>query len=265
MKLSILFHRAIYFILHQLNAKSIYSIHSPFLYELVKECFDKNNHYYFFDEANIIREKIKTSDQKIKYENIGSPSVNLKDKEVSVREILKTAVTPKELSEIYFRIIVFLKCRNILELGTSLGINTMYLAHATKGKVISIEGQKALFNFASELFNQYQIKNVELINQHFDNILPELVQQNIFDFVLIDGNHTYEATLNYFELLKNKMSDKSVMIIDDIYWNKEMTAAWEKIIQSDEISASIDLFRCGILIFNKDIKTKYKLQLIISK
>ncbi len=37
-----------------------------------------------------------------------------------------------------------------------------------------------------------------------------------------------------------------------------------KIIQSDEISASIDLFRCGILIFNNDIKTKYRLQLRIN-
>lgn len=263
MKLSILWHRAKYFILHILNAKSIYSIHSPFLYELVKGCFDKNNHYYFFDEANNIRRKIETSNQKIKYKNIGSPSMHFKDKEVSVKEILKTAVTPKELSEIYFRIIVFLKCRNILELGTSLGVNTMYLAHATKGKVISIEGQKALFDFASQLFNQHQIKNVELINKYFDDILPELVSQNTFDFVLIDGNHTYKATLKYFELLKNKMSDKSVMIIDDIYWNKEMTDAWERIIQSNEISASIDLFRCGILIFNKNIKTKYTLQLRI--
>lgn len=264
MKLSVLLHRIKHYIHHLWKAQTIYSIHSPFLYEFVKECFDKNNHYYFFDEANNIRKKIETSNHKIRYENIGSTSMHLKDKEVSVKEILKTAVTPKELSEIYFRIIVFLKCRNILELGTSLGVNTMYLAHATKGKVISIEGQKALFDFASQLFNQYQIKNVELINQHFDNILPELVNQNTFDFVLIDGNHTYDATLRYFELLKNKMSDKSVMIIDDIYWNKAMTAAWKNIIQSNEISASIDLFRCGILIFNNDIKTKYRLQLRIN-
>ncbi|GIV27339.1 MAG: O-methyltransferase [Bacteroidia bacterium] len=253
MKIDIVLHRLVHYIKYHLHAKDIHHIHSPFLFELVKHCFDKNNYYYSFDELNLLRKKLSCDNRTIIYDDIGAKSTVLK-KNTSIKEILSIATTPPEYSELYFRIIQHLNCQNILELGTSIGMNTLYLAKATQGKVTSIEGQKILYQYATELLKQQHITNVKLIHGLFDDVLDNLLQNQTFDFVFIDGNHTYDATLNYYTKIYPQIAPKSVLIIDDIYWNKEMTKAWREICQRPEKKYTLDLFRCGIVLFNPNIQ-----------
>lgn len=253
----VLLHRIKNYFYYKIYSKSIYSIHSPFLYEFIKQCFDKKNRYYCFDELKNIRKKLKSDYTTIDYENIGSSYAKLNNCSTTVSKIAKTSVSPSKYSELYFRIITYMNAQNILELGTSLGLNTLYLSKATQSKVISIEGQKNIYTYAKQLLETHSAQNICLINKKFDDALPDIIENNTFDFVLIDGNHTYEATMKYFNLLKHKMAEKSVIVIDDIYWSKDMTRAWKEIIQDKSIQISLDLYRCGIIIFNQDIKTQY--------
>ncbi|HPQ08186.1 MAG TPA: class I SAM-dependent methyltransferase [Bacteroidia bacterium] len=247
-----IWHRIKNYLQYQISAKDLHSIHSPFLFEFVKFCFDKSNHYYAFDELSSIRKKLLASNQIIEYTDIGAKSFVLSNK-VKVSDITRVSVSPAKYSELYFRIIQFLNAKICLELGTSIGMNTLYLSYANPEKVITIEGQKEIFNFANHLFTNYSRKNIESIHSNFDVILPELIKKYTFDFVLIDGNHTYNATIRYYKWLLSSMNKKSIIIIDDIYWSKEMTRAWKEI-QNDGVNKiTLDLYRCGIIIFNPDI------------
>ncbi|GIV29908.1 MAG: O-methyltransferase [Bacteroidia bacterium] len=246
--INILLHRLYHYIYYLLTAKSIRHIHSPLLYNFVTECLNKNNRYYCFDEINKIRQELLHNNDEIEYEDVGAKSFRL-NRSTKIKDILKTAVSPRKCSELYFRIALFVKSRTTLELGTSLGLNTMYLAYSSK-KVISIEGQKKLCEFANKLFQKTGIKNIHLIHSYFDTVLPDLLSVNTFDLALIDGNHTYGATIRYYNQLK---SSGTIIIIDDIYWNKEMTEAWKEIVNSSDTKYTIDLYRCGIVIFNKNI------------
>ncbi len=260
MILSTALHRLKYYLKYQILAKNIHSAHSPFLFKFISECIDKRNYYYAFDELNRVRENLLNNHQEIQYVTKGAKSVKL-DKKASIKDITRVAISPKKYSELYFRIVQFFEAKNILELGTSLGLNTMYLAKATGGKVISIEGQKTLCDFADNLFHQNKVKNVQLIYGSFDKTISQLIQDIFFDVLFIDGNHTFEATWKYYSLLKPRMNKKSVMIIDDIYWSKDMTKAWKKITQDKEIQITLDMYRCGIIIFNTDIQHPYHLML----
>ncbi len=45
--------------------------------------------------------------------------------------------------------------------------------------------------------------------------------------------------------------EEALIIMDDIYWSKEMYAAWKEIISWPGVRVSIDLFQMGILVVTK--------------
>ena len=93
-----------------------------------------------------------------------------------------------------------------------------------------MEGVKGLCEIASTRFDLISDQNhFEVVHGLYDKSLKNIVKSNIyFDLVFIDGNHRYEATLKYFELLKNNLSDKSIVVLDDIHWSSGMRRAWRR-------------------------------------
>ena len=49
------------------------------------------------------------------------------------------------------------------------------------------------------------------------------------------------------------MNHSGDIIMDDIYWSKEMYLAWKEVISWPEVRVSIDLYRLGILLLRKDL------------
>ncbi len=46
------------------------------------------------------------------------------------------------------------------------------------------------------------------------------------------------------------------MVIDDIYWSREMHRAWKKVSELPRSRVSIDLYRMGILLLRPDLQKK---------
>ena len=67
---------------------------------------------------------------------------------------------------------------------------------------------------------------------------------------LLDGNHQKDPTIEYFQKLKECISNPAVFIIDDIYYNTEMTEAWEVIKNDKEVNYSIDMYKLGIIVMD---------------
>lgn len=83
--------------------------------------------------------------------------------------------------------------KSVLELGTSLGLNTMYMSEIKSvDRVVTVDGNKELCHIARQHFDKMELKNVELINSDIDSFL--LHTDQTFDFAYIDANHTYKAT-----------------------------------------------------------------------
>ena len=91
-----------------------------------------------------------------------------------------------------------------------------------------------------------------------------LIDDNNYNIVFIDGNHKKEPTIKYFIDLQAKLSSPAIIIFDDINWSLDMQKAWEIIKSNKNVTYSIDMFKFGILIFDKNSNNKkadYKLHL----
>jgi predicted O-methyltransferase YrrM len=182
-----------------------------------------------------------------------------------VKDIAARGISTRRQSQLFYKLVNYLKCSNCIELGTSLGLNTLYLALANKaGQVTSIEGSPALSHFAKALAQKQRARNIRFINADFDPAVAEQLHElPALDLLYMDGNHTLEATLRYFEQAMPKMQEQSVMILDDIYWSPEMTQAWEKIKSHPRVTLSVDTFYFGLVFFRTEVKEKTHLKLYL--
>ena len=150
-----------------------------------------------------------------------------------------------------FRLVEKHKPKNIIELGTSLGITTLYLSYASSdSKIISVEGSENVAKFAIMQFAKFKRKNIETKVGKFQDLIPSILQEHeSFDFVFFDGHHDEHATVQYFEQFVSKASEDALFIFDDIHWSKGMERAWETIKLNDKVSLSLDLFEMGLIYF----------------
>jgi predicted O-methyltransferase YrrM len=153
----------------------------------------------------------------------------------------------------------FYKPQTVLELGTSLGITTCYLARANPdATIITLEGATSVLNMAKQNFKEARVGDIRTIGGNFDDTLGPALDSNLttVDFAFIDGNHRREPTIRYFESIISKTNSHSIIVLDDIHWSKEMEQAWKYCKEHPSVVLTIDLFFIGILIFRKEIKEK---------
>ena len=147
------------------------------------------------------------------------------------------------------RIISYFQYSKILELGTSIGINTMYLAKNSEAHITTIEGNAQLAQVALDNFSQAKLTNINLVVSGIDQALEKMADS--FDMIYIDANHTYTATLRYFEWAISHLNSNGCIVFDDINWSPGMAQAWAKISKTKNYIA-IENFDLGILIHRED-------------
>ena len=234
-----------------------HSVHSPFVYSLVDNVIKNKEENTTLAEIKELRKSILRKSQLIEITDFGAGSgqKEYKHRFERVADIARKSAVSEKYGRLLFRLVEYFKPETIIELGTSLGISTLYIAKANPGaSVFTIEGcttrsEQALINFT-----KLKATNITLNIGKFDIILPEFVAQNKkLDFAFIDGHHTYEATLANFETLLKVSNNDTVFVFDDIHWSAGMEKAWLEIATHSQVTASIDLFRMGIVFLKKEL------------
>ncbi|HNB82482.1 MAG TPA: class I SAM-dependent methyltransferase [Chitinophagaceae bacterium] len=242
---------------YRLRARSAHGIHSPFVYQFITTVLQDKRTFYAFQQIETLRKELCTNHTLLEMEDFGAGSLHTHARFRKISELAKNAGRSPHSGELLFRLIQFFQPRAILEMGSSLGLSTLYLALANfETPVYSIEGCKAVAEQAKKNFNSLQVKNIQLITGRFEDTLPELVNEHSFDFIFIDGNHRKGPTLDYFQKLLAVKGNNTVMVFDDIHWSKEMTAAWDEICAHQEVRLSMDLFQFGIVLFRSEFMVK---------
>lgn len=246
------------FIKYLFTAQSEYKIHSPFAFDFyTKVIRSKQNFPEELFKIEKIRKTCLQSDAIISVNDFGTGAEN-KTIERKISEIMSRYSNSKKDTFLLYRIVRFLKPSQILELGTSLGISTMYMSMANTGiPVTTIEACPQTAAKAQNNFKELSL-NINLINGNFDDVLSEVLKEiGTPGFVFFDGNHTKEATLRYFNECLQFAGEKSVFVFDDIYWSPGMKDAWNIISADPQVRLSIDLYRLGIVFFDKKIAKQH--------
>ncbi len=184
----------------------------------------------------------------------------------TIGEVCQTASKPYFWSLLLFKLIREFKPEISIELGTCLGISGAYQAAAMtlngKGKLVSLEGAESLATLSVEHFRQLGLDNTSVVQGKFQDILTSVLEKNHpVDFAFIDGHHDEQATISYFEQFIPYLSDKSIIVFDDISWSNGMRQAWEKIENNKNVKIALDLRAIGICMFDKDLKNKHKFRI----
>ncbi|MFM7023545.1 MAG: O-methyltransferase [Flavobacteriales bacterium] len=244
---------AIRYLLYLIRAKSRYSIHSPFIFELYSKVILSKDHYYPFDEIEGARKALLKNENEITITDFGAGSQFGNGRKRKIKDIAQRAAKPQKFGKLFFRLALHLQAKNIVELGTSLGLSTSYLAAANKStKVHTLEGCPETAKVARKVFDSLKLNNVEITVGNFDETFEKVLRQlSSLDFVFIDGNHQYEPTVRYFQQCLPLIHENSVIIFDDIHWSEGMEKAWKEIQQHPDVTATVDLFFIGLVFFKK--------------
>lgn len=256
------------------SAKTKYKIHSPFVYQWVDRVIESGMQYYAFGEILALRQKIATDTSQITITDFGAgPSARFEHTTVPqvrvarVSDVLANSSSSTQQGEMLFRMAQMLQPQILLELGTNLGIGTLYMAKSAgkNAKVFTLEGCPALAQRAKVHFDLLQCTHVEVITGPFEQTLKNVLDQIPSpDWIYLDGNHTEAATLQYFEICLPKRNIHTVVILDDVHWSPGMKRAWENIKKRPEVTLTIDCGDFACVFFNPDFVQKQHFKVIRS-
>ena len=248
-------------------------VHSPYLFEWVRMVMSDKHAYRVWEDIESVRARMLVSDQVVEFVDYGS-GVGRKGEgakgEKRVKDIAKGSLARAKYAQMLFRLVNWLghqlreenRGLTIVELGTSLGVTTAYLAGVdTRDKVYTYEGCEAVAKIAKENWNVLGMNNISCL------VGPIDVEQlrggfGYIDVAFVDANHTYEASMRYFDVLAQKVHEKSVVVMDDIHHSEEMERAWKEICADERVTSTIDLYQMGLVFFDKHYwKRNYRMRL----
>ncbi|MCC6182444.1 MAG: class I SAM-dependent methyltransferase [Bacteroidia bacterium] len=246
------------YINYQLTACNEHDLHSPFLYNFYMELIKNKYPFSDFKQLQLVRTQLLQNQTHIGITDFGAGSKKLNSNKRRISDISKHGIATQKQAEFIYRLLNAYQPKTIIELGTSLGLTTLYLAKSVpKSTIYTIEGCPNLFQFSYQLFHKQKQKNIHQIQGNFDIEFPKLLQSlESVDFIYIDGNHAYEPTMRYFKTALTKKTPQTIMMFDDINWSNEMQKAWKDIQLNPEVTLSLDFFYFGLVLFRTEHKEK---------
>jgi predicted O-methyltransferase YrrM len=235
----------------------MFDVHSPFIYTVYSQVLNDRTGYHEYMIMNSLWALLLRDARFTTRTDLGARSTGIPWQKniLPVRIIAKQCSVSPSYGRMLFRLSHHFHPALTLELGTSLGISTAYLAMGNPaGKVITVEGCPEIAMEAERNFKRLGISNIDQRMGDFDNLLPGILgETGPFDLIFIDGNHKKEATLDYFRQCLQHITLNSVMIFDDIHWSEGMQQAWFEIKKDPKVKVTVDLFQMGLVFFRDEL------------
>lgn len=237
-------------------ADNIYNVHSPFLYHFYENILkNAKKDTIYQSEVLPILKKLLSDRTYIQKQDLGTGKTVQKEQ---VAYVARTSSIRPKYGHILHQIVKHFNPQIIVELGTCFGISTRYLLYDFKGThFYTVEGSFARHTIAK---SHLDTTKVLLLHSAFEDALDTILDRHsTIDLVFIDGNHTFEATIEYFTQFLPFMHAQSILIFDDIHWSKGMHNAWKHICQHPKVTLTIDIFQLGICFFNPGLSKENRI------
>jgi predicted O-methyltransferase YrrM len=240
------------YIIHYSKSYNRHGIHSPFVYQFLEDILYADKITPELKELAQLKKQLSKDYSSITITDLGAGSTINSNKSRYVKDVAKNSSKSAKYGRLFYRMMQHYQPRNIIELGTSLGLSAVYFAKSNpETPVYTLEGCPNTLEIAKANFNNLNIKNITPILGDFNETLTPLLKElKTVDFVFFDGNHQELATLDYFEKCLPYINDKTIFIFDDIHWSEGMIKAWNEIKGHPKTVVTLDLFFLGIVFFD---------------
>lgn len=236
-----------------------YGIHSPYLFNIARTILTSHEPYYAFLPIEQLRREYLSSDQTVYVEDYGTGQSGTR----RVCDIAAQSLMPREEAQLLMRLAVMMDAKEMVELGTCLGISSAYMASVgTKAHLTTFEGAPEVAALAKKGWETLGLRNIDCIVGNIDDTLPTFSPARPIDMAFIDANHTGEALLSYFDKIAHHLTSSSIVVLDDIHCSRSMEAAWREICRRPDVTATMDLYSMALVFFDKNFeKRTYRIRL----
>lgn len=242
---------------HFFHARSKFDLHSPFIYKIYSQVLKDKKEYPEYKVMNNLWDLLLRDQRYTTRTDLGAkaPDFPWQKEILPVRTIAKRFSVSPDFGKLLFRLSRYFQPKITLELGTSLGISTAYMALGNpEGTIITVEGCPEIAKEAEKNFERLGISNIDQRTGNFDQLLPDILSEvEWLDMIFIDGNHKKDAVLNYFQQCLQQTRSSSVLVFDDIHWSEGMEKAWLEIKHHPRVKITIDLFQMGLVFFRDEL------------
>ena len=227
----------------KLRYRKGYGVHSPFIYNLITKVIEEKTPYYVFEDIENFRKELLSRE---------NPCKTLTAEETQ----------SKDYGALLFRLVNFFKCRTVLQIETSTGLMSLYLALPLRKscRCYALEERTGLLESVRTFAENHSLKNLHPVEGAYSETLLRLkTEVASFDFVFINTQGNAEKTREALALIETYIGPQTVMVIDKIRRNKEMQKLWKEMKNRSDVRLTIDLLSLGLVFFNPQLhKRHYK-------
>lgn len=229
-----------------------YGVHSPFVFNLITKVIEEHCSYYSFYDIELIRKQLLFRDDLISY-----PDKQQKGKLRSrtVSEIVeREAIKPKH-GALLFRLTNYFKPQNILQLGPSMGLSTLYLTSYAPGlRCIALENVPEFAPIARISYEKGARSPIDLRTGAIKELLPQALKDlKQVDFVFFNTLYEQQNNVWLFTECMKYVHDGSVFVFEGIKASRTMRKFWKEVCSRPEVTVTVDLYSMGIVFFNKKL------------
>jgi len=227
----------------KLRYRKGYGVHSPFTYNLITKVIEEKTPYYVFEDIENFRKELLKSESFFKIPTLQETQ-------------------SKNYGALLFRLINFFKCCTVLQIGSSTGVMSLYLALPLRNSCdcYLLEERTGLLNSVRAFAENHSLKNLHWMEgayaENLRRLKPEIA---LFDFIFINTMGDAEKTHEALRLTETFIHQNTVMIIDNIQRDKSMKKLWQEIKSREDVGLTVDLLSLGLVFFNTQLhKQHYK-------
>jgi predicted O-methyltransferase YrrM len=156
-----------------MRASTKHDIHSPFVFDLITQVIEDNKKRPAYSRIEVLRKSLLRSTDEIEVLDLGAGSGHMKGSKRKVRDIVAHAGKQARYGQLLFRLSEHFRATEMLELGTSLGISTIYQkAGNNAGRMTTLEGCPNTAALAQNNFQAMNMSDIRVLKGDFDQTLP---------------------------------------------------------------------------------------------
>lgn len=210
--------------IHRIRHSGGFGVHSHFAFNLIVDTIHTPHSYYIYNRNRREIEKARLKKQS-----------NL------------------NYAELLFRLMNRFNAKDILEIGSGLGINTLYIGgHSKQASVICVEQNEEKTKIAQSLLVN------KLENIIFTKVLP--TSDNSFDAIVWDLDEYQQNKEDVLQTIRSTLKTDGFLVVNHISKGKQNKKVWQNTRQLDTATMSFDLGTIGIVFFKPSLpKLNYDL------
>lgn len=218
-----------------------HGIHSPFVFGLVTRCFYDRKKHPAYGQLTSYRKKWYEVIQESKTRSSGS------------REEAIWKMDEKE-ARLLNRMVRYLNCRQILQLGGPSGYKTAALSLMNSVNILNVLPNRDALDVSQRFIQILGQGPVRLVASNLEAKLQALAskeQPESFDLVFMDAGIKHTQILQLVDLLLPLVHNDTVVVVEGIHRSPEMQKIWNDLCRKTQVRVSIDIFRWGLIFFRK--------------